>query len=861
MVMELNEVEQPERSLRESPNALADIIESAMDAIIAVDDAQRIVLFNVAAEKMFCCPADEAMGSSIERFIPQRFRAGHSTHVRQFDKSGVTNRTLSGPGTLWGLRATGEEFPIEASISKVESAGKKFFTAVIRDITERKRSEEAWFRHASIVESSEDAIISKNLDGVITSWNAGAEQIFGYTEPEAVGQPITILIPRELLDEENNLLERLRVGERIKHYETIRVTKAGKKITVSLSISPLKDSTGRIVGGSKIARDITERKRAQETLRKSEERFRLAAQAGRMFAYEWDAATDKVVRSGDCTEVLGIAETAPFTGEQIFANVHPDDREKLTSTIAQLSTQKPYLQIRYRMLRPDGGVIWVERNSQAYFDDQGSLLRIAGMVTNITERKRAEDDVKESEQRFRLAAQVGKMYSYDWDVTTDVLVRSPEYVKILGDTEPVRFVRPQFLDKIHPDDLPRFVAAIAGLNTENPIGTVTYRVLLPGGATVWLKNSGRAFFDAEGRMLRVIGMVADVTDQKLAEESLRTSGERLRLAQQAARIGTFDWNIRTDVNTWTPELEAIYGLPPGGFGGTHAAFEAMVHPDDRAMLRKLVDATLTTREVTQGEWRVVWPDGSIHWIAGRWQLFMDESGEPSRVLGVNADVTERKLAEHALADITRKVIAAQEQERSRIGRELHDDINQRLAMLAVDLAQLQEDPSDVQRRLQDIREEMAEVSNDVQALSHDLHSSKLEYLGVVAGMKGWCQEFAERQGLEIDFSSDVSDVLPLEIGVSLFRVIQEALNNAGKHSGVTRFEVQLLEKSKELHLIISDSGRGFDVEAARQRHGLGLTSMRERVRMVNGTITIESKPMGGTTIRVRVPLGSEPKAV
>src|SRR5215471_11078744 len=123
-------------------------------------------------------------------------------------------------------------------------------------------------------------------------------------------------------------------------------------------------------------------------------------------------------------------------------------------------------------------------------------------------------------------------------------------------------------------------------------------------------------------------------------------------------------------------------------------------------------------------------------------------------------------------------------------------------------------------------------------------------------MKSWCKEFAERQKVGIDFKTDVSKVLPLAVGLSLFRVLQEALNNAIKHSGVKRIEMQLREDSGEIHLVISDLGRGFDVEAASQGKGLGLTSMRERVRLVNGTISIESKPMGGTTIRVRVPLAA-----
>jgi len=213
--------------------------------------------------------------------------------------------------------------------------------------------------------------------------------------------------------------------------------------------------------------------------------------------------------------------------------------------------------------------------------------------------------------------------------------------------------------------------------------------------------------------------------------------------------------------------------------------------------------------------------------------------------------------EEALSDLSRKLIESQEQERARIGRELHDDINQRLAMLSLELEQLQENPSEMQPRVKALRRQMAEVSNDVQALSHDLHSSKLEYLGVVAGMKSWCKEFAERQKLEIDFRSDVSCVLPLAVGLSLFRILQEALNNAIKHSGVKRIEVEVVEHSDEVHLTVRDSGRGFDVEVASQGRGLGLTSMRERVRLVNGTFAIESKPMSGTTIHVRVPLGSE----
>jgi PAS domain S-box-containing protein len=481
-----------------------------------------------------------------------------------------------------------------------------------------------------------------------------------------------------------------------------------------------------------------------------------------------------------------------------------------------------------------------------------------------------------------------------------------------------------------------------------------------------------------GGEMCVLSVGVDITDKKNAEEALRASEERLRSAQWAARIGTFEWDFRTGVVTLTPEMEALHGLPQGRFDQTKKAFENLVHPDDRERVTKLGQLSLETGQPTEGEYRVVWPDGSVHWIAGRGQVIMSESGEPLRMVGVNMDVTERKLAEdklreyeravegsedliavvdreyryvianskfasirnmtkeqvvghlipevlnkgvfetivkpkldecfqghvvrfemkytypqigerdmlasyfpiegangidrvaciwqditerkraeEALSGMTRKLIEAQEQERALIARELHDDINQRLAMLAIELEQLHDNPSEVRSRLQELRKQTIEISNDVHAVSHDLHSSQLEYLGVVAGMKSWCKEFGARQGIEIDCKHDLRSTLPSEIGLCLFRVLQEALHNAAKHSGLKRIEAQLYEDSGEIHLVVSDSGRGFDVEAAKQGEGLGLTSMRERVRLMNGKITIDSKPMGGTRIHVRVPLESE----
>lgn len=260
-----------------SRERLAAILASVMDAVITVDDKQRIVLFNKAAERIFRCPSEQALGKPLDAFIPEHFREQRREHVREFAKTGVTSRTMYS-GTLAGVRADGEKFPIEATIS--QAGGEGDFTVVLRDITERKLAEEKQAQLSAIVESSNDAIYGKTLEGIVTAWNKAAEQMFGYTAEEMVGKPASILLPPDKFQEESHILSRIKRGEKVPLHDSVRVAKDGRVLHVGMSISPIHDARGAVIGAATIARDRTQIRMAERALLNAEK----LAVAGRMAA-------------------------------------------------------------------------------------------------------------------------------------------------------------------------------------------------------------------------------------------------------------------------------------------------------------------------------------------------------------------------------------------------------------------------------------------------------------------------------------------------------------------------------------------------------------------------------------------------
>jgi PAS domain S-box-containing protein len=346
-------------------------------------------------------------------------------------------------------------------------------------------------------------------------------------------------------------------------------------------------------------------------------------------------------------------------------------------------------------------------------------------------------------------------------------------------------------------------------------------------------------------------------EHEAVAQEVRESEERFRLVSNTAPV--MIWMAGTDrlctyVNQ--PWLE-FTGQPLEAQLGN--GWTEIVHNDDRKRCLETYSQAFDQRQSFAMEYRIRRRDGEYRWVLDTGVPRFNPQGSFAGYIGSCLDITDRKLAEEALASVGRKLIEAHEEERTWISRELHDDIGQRIALLAVQLEQydhqLPDTAIDMHHYLQYARQGISDLGEDIQAISHRLHSSKLEYLGLVNAAKSFCREVSEQRNVRIDFKHlDVPAGIPKEISLCLFRVLQEALQNAVKHSAGQNLTVDVYGTEEGISLTVSDSGIGFDWQHAMNSQGLGLISMRERLRLVNGELSIQSAPGSGTIVLARVPI-------
>lgn len=353
----------------------------------------------------------------------------------------------------------------------------------------------------------------------------------------------------------------------------------------------------------------------------------------------------------------------------------------------------------------------------------------------------------------------------------------------------------------------------------------------------------------------VLGAV--VEERKRNVEALRKSEERLRLAIQAGRMHAFEWNVATDVIERSVEGAQTFGIDEV-LSTTGERIWANVHPDDRERLKSALAALRQDKPDSQISHRMVRPDGTVISVERNIRADFDKQGRMLRIFGLVADVTERIQAEQLLSDLSGRLIHAQEEERTRIARELHDDLGQRMALLQIHVERFGQGTAELspkaRQEVNNIAELTAACSSELHDISHQLHPSRLDTLGLVAALRGLCREFSVQHDLQVEFvHQGVSAEAPTDISLCLFRVAQEALRNVVQHSRAALARVELTQHTDQIDLCISDSGSGFDPAIVSGR-GLGLVSMRERLRLVGGSLSFESSGPCGTKILAQVPI-------
>jgi PAS domain S-box-containing protein len=377
----------------------------------------------------------------------------------------------------------------------------------------------------------------------------------------------------------------------------------------------------------------------------------------------------------------------------------------------------------------------------------------------------------------------------------------------------------------------------------------------PDGSTDWVHWEVRPWHQASGEIGGIIIFSEVITARKRAEEAVRESEERLRLALDAAHMGTFDWDIPNNRITWSRWHRKLWGFGPGEFGGTYESFSERVHPEDLPGISAEVERCMAARAPFACEFRVIWPDGSVRWVSGRGEFTFDAGGRPLRMRGVVLEITERKQAEeklreyaHQLEILSRRLLDAQEEERRRIARELHDQAGQALTALKITLQM----PATATRRAESLA--LAdEVLAQVRALSFDLRPSLLDDLGLAAALRAHAERLCKRTKLALRLELADFETRPAgEIETACFRIAQEALTNVVRHAGAATVTIALQREGDAILLAVRDDGRGFDPARATDA-SIGLLGMRERAELAGGRLEIESAPGRGTAVCAWLP--------
>lgn len=766
----------------------------------------------------------------------------------------------------------------------------------ITDISERKRTEEALRRAKEfsehLIQTANVMILSLDRDGHIDIFNRTAEKITGYTLAEVTGKNwFEILTPKDRYPAVWEEFHRLMAGGIPTTFENPILTKSGEERHIMWQNNQV-TADGQVVATISFGNDITKRKRAEEALHESQRTFATLIHnlPGAVYRCRNDQDWTTVFISEGILPLTGYTPSDFIEGKVAFGQlIHPDDQESVWNDIQAALQQKRSYQLVYRVHTASGTEKWLWEQGQGIFAPSGELLFLEGFVTDMSERKHAEEALRVSNSLLQatldsttdgilVVNRVGKIVGLNEQFTT--MWKIPDHIlSSRNDDQALAWV----VDQLQQPD--QFLQKVRELYA-HPDAESSDVLEFKDGRTFERFSKPQLL---EGQPVGRVWSFRDVTQRKQAEQALQEAEARLRLALEAGHIGTWDWNLVTGKIVWSHGHEALWGMAPGTFTGTYEAFDARIHPDDRDGMSRAIAEAIADRRTYLREFRVVWPDGSVHWIAGRGEPFFDDTGTPLRMIGTVRDVTERKLMDEILQDLNLELERRVQDRTAQLARstEALERSNLELTRFAYVASHDLQSPlrsisGFAQLLQQTYRDQLGEEADTwinrvvdnakrMQALIHDLLAySRMDFTARPLAHTDLHKVFNNAvEGLDgaiRDAGAEVScGTLPTVMGdrSQLVQLLQNLIDNGIKYHGPDppRVHVAAEQHGAEWVVSVRDNGIGIDphhqerifeifqrlhTQTAYPGTGIGLAICRRVATRHGGRIWVESQPGRGS---------------
>jgi PAS domain S-box-containing protein len=740
------------------------------------------------------------------------------------------------------------------------------------DIEDRKRAEDALRqseeRFVAFMDNLPGYAWMKDLQGRYVYVNEMVRGLPGY---RSLGKTDDQIWPAELAAEYGANDQQAIVTKKpvptLEHFFLLE----GKRRHMVGSKFPIFDKTGAVALLGGVGVDITERVEAEAALRESEERFReLAENIDEVFWLSDSKHTTIFYVSPAYEKLWGRSCSSLYSSTRSWMDaIHPEDRESVVEVLDDRELQSAPNMV-YRVIRPDGSTRWVHARGFPVRDENGAVVRVAWIATDITERKHAEEALRKSERVLREAESLGHTGSWEHDLVKGEFFNTGENLRLFFGDDPSKGASfEDYTQAIHPDDREFVMRRHAQLLAEGGPRDIEYRVVWPDGNVHVLLGRATVVRDELGEAIRTYGTNLDITERKQAQDKLQLAYQRLSYHVENTPLAVIEFDKDLFIKRWSKRAVEIFG-----WNASEALGKNVYDPDFRIIYKEdepAVDAI--NDELTKGAVnsnvsmnRNYTKDGNV--ISCEWynSVLKDEQGEVITILSLVHNVTERKKTEEKLKDanadlhsLSSRLQNLREVERTAIAREIHDELGQQLTGLKIDALwidkRISKEEKTIREKLSDMVVHINEAVKTVRRISTELRPSILDDLGLIATLEWQAHEFEKRTGIQSQFISNRDDLnLEVSLSTNIFRVYQEALTNVARHANATRVETVFEEDGNYIHLIVKDNGQGFDLNEIRTRHSIGLIGMKERAMMLHGDLTIEGNKPNGTVVSLKVPL-------